>query len=525
MVAYRELSVVEIREVLRLWLLGEGYRRIGRRGLADRKTVRRYVETAESLGLDRDGGPDQLADEFIGAVISVMQGGRPPGARGEAWGLCEHHHHSIQSWLDKGLQLTKVHQLLARKVGPRVPYRTLHRYVRQELGFGRRNKTIRLDDCEPGAELQVDFGRMGYLRDPESGRRRLVWGLLFTAVYSRHQFVWLTHRQTLEAVIEGCERAWSYFGGVFPVLIPDNMKAIVAKADPLAPKFTEGILDYSQARGFTLDPTRVKDPTGKARVERAVPYVRESFFKGEDFRDLEEAQERAEHWCRQQAGQRIHGTTQRRPLEVFEAEAQAKLLPAPDEPYDVPIYDDVKVHRDQHIVIARALYSMPEDYIGKHVHVRADRSLVRIYYRRQLIKTHPRQPRGGRSTHDKDFSEEKLIYARRDSESLKSKAEQAGPSVGQYAQRLLDTPAPWRRMRALYRLLGLVRRYGRGPVDKACQRALELDVVDVTRIDRMVSQGLEGTTAAAPRRGSADNVIELRFARPSSHFALTDKEK
>ena len=521
--AFREIRVVEIREILRLWLRGEGYRAVARRGLADRKTVRRYVELAMSLGLTRDDGAEQLDDEFIGAVVSLCSAGRAPGARGKAWLLCEKHRDQIDEWLKQRLQLTKVHQLLERQVGPRVPYRTLHRFADQELGFGQKKTTIRVDDCEPGTELQVDFGRMGYIRDSETGRNRVVKALIFTAVYSRHQFVWLTYRETLEAFIEGCERAWAFFDGVFPVLIPDNLKPVVAKADPVKPKFTEGALDYSQYCCFVFDPTRVADPKGKPRVERAVKYVRESFFKGETFRDLEHAQEMAEAWCRR-VGLRTHGTTQRQPLEVFEAEARAKLLPVPEEPYDVPSYHDVKVHNDQHIVIGKALYSAPEEYVGEQVHVRADRTLVRVYHRRQLIKTHPRQPAGGRSTNDSDFPEEKVIYARRDSKTLLRKAKEAGPSVGEYARRLLDTPAPWRRMRAMYRLLGLVRRYGAEPVEQACLRALELDVVDVTRIDRIVSQAYERRPREKRREGDPDNVIRPRFARPKEHFAVTNKE-
>ena len=522
--SYREIRVVEVREVLRQWLLGEGYRGIARRGLADRKTVRRYVEAAKGLGLRRADGVDRLDDELLSGVVSLVKGGRPGGAHGEAWAVCEKQREWLESKLGEKLRLTKVHELLERRVGPGVPYRTLHRFVQQELGFGGRRTTIRIDDCEPGTELQIDFGKMGTIVEPESGRRRAVHALIFTAVYSRHMFVWLTYRQTFEAIVQGCERAWQYFGGVFGVVIPDNMKAIVAKADPVSPKLTEGIIDYAQARGFIVDPTRIKDPTGKARVERAVPFVRESFFRGEDFRDLADANQRAEAWCRGRAGRRRHGTTQRRPLEVFEMEALDKLSPVPEAAYDIPRFLDVKVHRDQHINVGKALYSLPEDYVGKRVHVRADSSLVRIYYQRRLIKTHSRVPVGGRSTHDKDFPTDKLIYARRDVESLRKLAKRVGPSVELYASHILDGPAPWQKMRAVYRLLGLARRYGDQTVDDACSRALELDVIDVVRIERIVKQALEKKPAVAIKPRSTDNVIRLRFARPKSHFAVTDKE-
>ena len=77
-------------------------------------------------------------------------------------------------------------------------------------------------DGEPGAECQIDFGYLGMLADPVSGRQRKVHALIFTAVYSRHMFVWLTYTQTLGAFIAGCETAWVFFGGVFKVVIPDN---------------------------------------------------------------------------------------------------------------------------------------------------------------------------------------------------------------------------------------------------------------------------------------------------------------
>ena len=522
--AYREIRVVEVREVLRQWLLGEGYRAMARRGLADRKTVRRYVEAARELGLRRENGVDQLDDQLLAGVVSLVKGGRPSGAHGEAWTICHREREWLQSKLGARLRLTKIHELLTRRVGPEVPYRTLHRFVQQELGFGGRRTTVRVDDCAPGAELQIDFGRMGTIVDPDSGRRRVVHALIFTAVYSRHMFVWLTYRQTFEAIVEGCEQAWQYFGGVFKVVIPDNMKAIVAKADPVSPKLTEGFFDYAQARGFIVDPTRIKDPTGKARVERSVPFVRESFFRGEEFRDLAEANQRAETWCRERAGRRLHGTTHRRPVEVFEMEARDKLLPSPKAPYDIPRFVDVKVHRDQHITVGRALYSIPENYVGEKVHVRSDSTLVRIYHQRQLIKTHPRMPVGGRSTDDKDFQADKMIYARRDVKSLRKLAEQIGSAVEQYASRLLDGPAPWQKMRAVYRLLGLARRYGDQVLNDACSRALELDVIDIVRIERIVKQALEKKPSLEHKRVFTDNVIQLRFARPKSHFALTDTE-
>ena len=254
----------------------------------------------------------------------------------------------------------------------------------------------------------------------------------------------------------------------------------------------------------------------KARVERAVQFVRESFFRGEEFRDLPDAQVRAEQWCRGRAGMRVHGTTQQRPLEVFCAKELPVLLPAPEAPYDLPIYATPRVHRDHHVEVAKALYSVPGGLVGEQVQARADRHLVRIHHRGRLVKVHPRQPVGGRSTDAEDLPQEKVAYAMRDLDRLQRTAAGAGPSVGAYAARLLDTELPWTRMRQVYRLLGLTRRYGAERVDQACAKALELDVVNVTRIARMLERALEGASGAPAR--VVDNVVPLRFARDPSEF-------
>lgn len=504
--AFREVPVFEIKEVLRLRLGGEGYRSIARLTGVDRKTVRRYVEAAVAAGMDPGGGVEQLTDGLIGVVCASVRPARP-GGHGVAWEALVPHEEQIRKWVKQDLRLTKIAELLARR-GVAVPYRTLHRFAVERCGFGRRDVTVRVADGEPGVECQVDFGRMGLLFDPVAGRRRVVWALIFTACFSRHCFVWLTYQQRLVDVIEGFEAAWLFFGGVFKVVIPDCMKAIVVDADDVNPRFNEGFVEYAQSRGFVVDPARVRHPRDKARVERSVSYVRGSFFAGEEFTDLADAQRRAEQWCRSTAGLRIHGTTQRRPAEVFAAEEAPLLLPAPVLPYDLPIYAHPKVARDHHVEVAKAIYSVPGHLIGHRVEARADAQLVKIFWRGGLIKIHPRQPPGGRHTDPADLPAGRDVYALRDLDYLRRQAELVGPSVGIYARRLLDVDLPWTRMRQVYRLLGLARRFGGRRVETACAQALAVDVVDVSVIGRLLERGREHTPPPLVAQQ-----LPLRFAR------------
>ena len=521
--AFREISVNEIREVLRLRLgtaalPAPGSRKIADHAGLDRKTVRRYVEAAQAAGLQRTDGVSAIDDELIGAVVDTVRPDRPHG-HGASWDQLLEYEQQITDWVAGNgehppLTITKIEVLLARR-GCVVPYRTLHRFATERCGFGRKDLTVRIADGDPGVECQIDFGYLGMLTDPEDGRARKVHALIFTAIYSRHMFVWLSYSQTLVAVIAGCEAAWKFFGGVFAVMIPDNLKPVIAAADPINPQFTAGWLDYSSHAGFVTDPARVRSPKDKPCVERAVQYVRNNFWAGKTFADLDAAQDAVRRWCSDTAGMRIHGTTCARPLEVFRAEELPALLVVPAA-YDVPVFKDVKVHRDFHAEVARALYSLPQQWIGSTLSVRADTELVKFYHRGQLVKIHPRQPPGGRSTDRTDLPEHKSAYALRDVTSLIRTAAAHGPNIGIYAERILDDPLPWTRIRSVYRLQGLVRRYGADRVEQACSLSLDLDVVSVTKISSMLERATETQAPALPKAVGQETT---RFSRDPSEFS------
>ena len=515
---FREVSVVEVREVLRGWLEGAGLRRVAERSGVDRKTARRYVAAAEAEGLVREAGVEALTDELIGAVVAAVRPSRPNG-HDVSWELLLAHQEQIKAWVAGGkghdpLSVVKIEELLARQ-GCVVPYRTLHRFAVERCGFRVKSTTMRITDGEPGVECQIDFAQMGFILDPETGKKRRVHALIFTAVVSRHMFVWLTYSQTLVAMIAGCEAAWSFFGGVFKVLIPDNLKAVVTDADAVNPRLSVGWLDYAQHVGFATDPARVRTPQDKPRVERAVQFVRGNFWAGETFLDLADAQTRVAAWCSDRAGMRIHGTIAARPAEMFNEVEAACLLGVPAA-YDVPVFTRVKVHRDFHVEVAKALYSLPQQWIGQHLDARADSELVKLFHRGQLVKTHPRQRPGGRSTDRADLPEERAGYAMRDLTQLITACAGHGPSIGIYAERLLDDPLPWTRMRSVYRLLGLVRRYGPGPVEIACTRSLDLEVVSVAKIASMLEKAIEREQPVLP---AAAGAATGRFARDPAEYS------
>ncbi len=514
--AFREVTMLEVKEVVLRWQKGEGVAPNARHSGVDRKTVRKYVAAARAAGVVQ--GPEPITDEQLAAVLVKLKGSRET-ERGEAWKRCEAERAFIKEALSKDVKLSKVGKLLGRR-GYDVPYSTLHRFAVAELDFGRAAPSVPVLDCEPGKEVQLDTGWVGTLEPDLSGKRRRFRAWIFTSVRTRHRFVWPVFKETTETAIEACEEAWAFFGGVFEVLIPDNTKTIVQKADPLAPLINRTFLEYSQARGFHIDATRSRSPKDKARVERSVPTVRDDCFGGERLQCIEDARRHSRWWCEHDYGMHRHTRTQRLPLEHFDAEEKARLLPKPTERYDVPLWCEPKVARDHFAQVAKALYTLPSCYIGKTLTARADRSTVRFYLGNELVKTHPRKAAGGKSIDENDFPEEKRPYAMRDVAFLERQAKTHGEAVGAFAKKLLDGPLPWTRMRRVYALLGLCKRYGDGRVEETCRMALAAEMLDVHRLERMIKLAAPSPT---PSPGSSKVIPLARHLRPASEYALPVK--
>jgi len=165
---YREVTMVEITEVLRLWRAGVRKKRIAARLGLDPKTVRRYVTVAEGIGL-RVGG-DALTETQLRDVLLALHpgGGRP---RGDDWDRCRAQQDAIRGWLKDGLRLTKIRKLLGRQ-GFALPYPTLYRFAVVELGFGRTTPTMPVADFTGTAQLhgQSDQGALrGFARRFRAG--------------------------------------------------------------------------------------------------------------------------------------------------------------------------------------------------------------------------------------------------------------------------------------------------------------------------------------------------------------------
>jgi hypothetical protein len=157
---------------------------------------------------------------------------------------------------------------------------------------------------------------------------------------------------------------------------------------------------------------------------------------------------------------------------------------------------------------------VPHQLVGRHLKARRDSTTVKLYLRGELVKVHARQAPGKRRTDVADMPTGKEIYATRDLDRLRQLAGLEGRAIGAYADALLSGPLPWTKMRQVYRLFGLVKKWGPARVEQACQRALDAEALDVNLVGRMLERAKE----AAGEDVAVDVaiVVQGRFARDPS---------
>lgn len=512
---YREVHVIEIKEILLRILSKDSIRKVASSLGMHRETIRNYIELAKGYGFDPyKDSKDSLTDELIQkikACAGISKGLLIP--RNE---LLLPHKDKIEKYLESGLKGSKVIVLLARQ-GILVTKASFYRFVRNSCeSYRRKNITVRLPEVEPGKYAQADFGRLGKLWDSAASKPRIAWALVITLCYSRHMFIFITFRQDIATIIAGFEAAWSYFGGTAQIVIVDNTKAAVDKADKYNPKINKSFLEYAQARGFIIDPANAGHAKGKPIVERQIPYVRDNFFAGEAFLDRNDCQHRATAWCTSVAGARTHGTTRQVPIIVFEEAEKDKLTAYAYDRYDIAVWSVCKVHPDHHIRFGNSLYSLPTKYIGKSVDVRGDSALVKIYSSGALIKVHKTVEAGKRSTDFEDYPAELTPYTLRNPKYQISQGYAKSQTIGSFIEEILSGPYPWHRLRSVQKILRLSDKYGADRMSAALTKAKAYSIYDMRRIENILKNGVENIHDE--KEVLPDKGIGLRFLREGSSF-------
>jgi transposase len=474
-----QLNVSTQQSIIALYERGWSQRRIARELRLDRSTVARHVRLAAKPATNPAHGSTPVAEA---KPATNPAHGDPPGPPS----LCTPYAEPITAAVQAGLSAQRIYQDLVREHGFRGAYGSVKRFVRHITR--RYALPFRRLECAPGDEMQIDFGGGAKTTTQGGGVRR---PHLFRAVlsHSRKGYSEVVWRQDTESVIRCIENAFRAFGGVTATIVPDNLKAAVIQPDWFDPQINPKLRAFCAHYGTAVLPTKPGIPRHKGKVEAGVKYVQNNALRGRRFASLAAQNAFLQDWERSIADRRIHGTIRQQVGAFFTQAERPHLRPLPASLF--PSFEEAprKVHSDGFVAFARAYYSVPPEYVGCQVWVRAESRLLRIFNQRfEPIAAHVRAEPGRFVTDEGHLHSHKRVIIERGAAYLLERCRLLGPHCGAWAQGLIQQRGP-EGLRVLQGLLALAREHPIGPLERACAQAVQLGHWRLRAVRRLAAEG------------------------------------
>ena len=441
----------------------------------DRKTVRAYrqrwlAEQSNSPGVatgstvSTDSPNAQIPPPWPAAVVPV------------ATSLCEVHREFIEAQLLLRRNAVAIHQDLVDAHGFTGAYNTVKRFV-AKLRYKAPEQFDRLSFM-PGEEMQVDYGEGAPTLVPGTQRYKKPRLFVATLRYSRASYRCVVWKSSQEVWAQLHEQAFRHFGGCPQYVVLDNLKEGVVKPDLYEPELNVVYAATLAHYGVVADPARVRDPNRKGTVEHAIGHTQATALKGRRFDTIEAQNEFLDHWERNWAAKRIHGTERRQVQAMFEQERPyLKALPLLNMQYFTE--QTRTVCDDSCVRVAHSSYAARPAPIGSKV-------LVRIYNRHievrdlqgTLLRTHTKAERPGTVVLP---MEERVFNPSRETRTILRQASE----IGEYASRLCELMFAIEGrvgQRKLWGIVSLTKRYPARCINTACAQALEQGIYSYKRV-------------------------------------------
>lgn len=517
------LDMANIDSIVTLHQRGWSQRRIARELGIDRETVARHLQAfmAESKPASADPAPigsGTGAADPAGVVARVVgepastQAGQASDRAAPAWSTgssslfagsptqqpaladpvagsgrasaCEPWRALVLGKLDQGLSAQRIYQDLSVEHGYAGSYYSVCRFVRR-LGATTPLPFRRLE-CGPGEEVQVDFGTGAPIVVDGKRRRTHVFRMVLS--HSRKAYSEVVYRQTTEAFVCCLENAFWSFGGVPETVLLDNLKAAVEKADWFDPELNPKVRSFAAHYGVAMLPTRPYTPRHKGKVESGVGYVQDNALKGRVFSHIDEQNVFLRTWEHSVADTRVHGTIRQQVGKVFSAVERPALRPLPAERFPFFYESRRKVHRDGHVEVAKAYYSVPPEYLGREVWVRWDSRVVRVFNDRfEQLTIHARKEPGRFSTHKEHIADKKIAGVERGAVWLLNRIRSLGSQATQWAEAMIANRGV-EGVRVLQGLIALGKQYTASSIDRACGIALSYGAYRLRAVRTLINR-------------------------------------
>lgn len=236
----------------------------------------------------------------------------------------------------------------------------------------------------PGEQAQVDWAFAGKVGS------RSVYCFVMVLSFSRMLYLEFFPSQTIEHFMAAHRRAFHFFQGVVKKIRYDNLSSVVLYRMGSAIQFNPRFLAFSVHYLFDPSPCNIRSPHEKGRVEKTISYIKSNFLSGRIFLSLTDLNHQAFTWRDQVANCRIHGTTGKRPVDLFDEQEKSLLIPLPKTDYDTRLILGVKSTSQSLVQFETNRYSVPFAHASRMLTLKADDQWVSIYDKEKLITQHPR---------------------------------------------------------------------------------------------------------------------------------------
>ncbi|MGI6688826.1 MAG: IS21 family transposase [Christensenellales bacterium] len=466
--------MTKYREILRLASLGLSQQKIADNISVSKKTVNRVLKRAKELNIFWPLEPDET-DAFLADKLFPTAQKQVPSTR-KMPDFAYIQKELLRNGVNKKLLWTEYLEECRQSGEEPLMYSQFCYYIQQDEQKRRASMHI---NRKPGEQIEVDWaGNPAQITDPDTGE--VIPAYLFVGVMSYSQYPYV------EAFINEKQRAWitahvhmyEYFGGVTPILVPDNTKtAIIHNNDWYNPKLNTIYHEMAEHYNTAIIPARVRAPKDKPNAEGAVGVISTwitAALRNEQFFSLSELNKA----IRKKLEEFVHRPFQKKEgtrYEIFSNEELPLLAKLPDAPYELAEWKQATVQFNYHISVDGMLYSVPYEYIKRKVDVRITDQVVEIFFSHNRIASHRRLygRKGQYSTTTEHMPKDHQEYLEWTGDRFRKWAATIGENTHEVVNAILASlRVEQQSYRSCMGLLKLADRYSVGELEAACTKAL-----------------------------------------------------
>ena len=512
--AAARLSMRTIREILRLkWEHHLSKKQIAASCNIARSTITDYLRRAKRVGISWPL-PEDMDDAKLQQILfphreSICNQGKLPDM-GEIYKELSH----------KGVTLQQL--WLEYKQSNPDGYQYSYFCDRYHQWAKKRDVTLR-QTYRAGEKLFVDYaGQTIPFTDPITGQVEEAYLFVATLGASSYTFVWASLKQDLPSWIDAHVKAFSFFGGVPEIVVPDNLKAGVTKPCRYEPEINPTYHDLIKYYGAVVIPTRVRKPRDKAKVESAVGIVERwiiaalrnhTFFGLHELNKAiaEKLTELNNHSFQKMEGSRSN---------LFETIDKPALKPLPSVPYEYAEWKTAGVNIDYHIEVDHHYYSVPYQLVREHVDVRLTSTVVEVIFKNRRVVLHQRSYDKWKYTTLKEhMPQSHQRYLEWTPSRIMAWAGKNGPNTEKIVRHILENkPHPEQGFRSCLGIIRLGRLYSAERLEAACILALHIKGYSYKSIESILKTKLD------QKNGFIDQLNDFTAKAPVVHPNIRGKE-